>query len=71
MAMSIPRLALAIQTAMEVAYRVPSGDANDENAFLAAQSLALATAIITEITGHAQCDGLDSDGDSHGNVGII
>jgi hypothetical protein len=35
MAMSIPRLALAIQTAMEVAYRVPSGDANDENAFLA------------------------------------
>jgi hypothetical protein len=71
MALNIARLALAIQTAMEVAYRVPSGDANDENAFLAAQSLALATAIINEITGHAQCSGTDSGGDSHTSVGII
>ena len=71
MALSIPRLAASIQAAMEIAYRVPSGADNDENAVLAAQSLALATAIINEIVGHAQCSGADSGGDSHTSVGII
>lgn len=71
MAMSIPILTTAIRDALIVAYRNPSGGANDDTAFLNSVSQALATAIINHITTYAQCDGVDSRGDSHSTVGII
>ncbi len=73
MALDIARLAAAITASLEqlYSYNFYNGHEGNKTYFLEQFGLKLATDIITEITGHAQCNGLDSHGDTHGSVGII
>lgn len=71
MAMDISRLAADLLTRFKARWRTEPGSAADENSYLAGLATDIATAVITEITGHAKCSGNDSNGDSHPNVGIV
>ncbi len=73
MAMDIGRLAADLTSKFEARWRNrPAGtNAPNKDFFLNGLAIDIATAVINEITGHARCNGLDSNGDTHGNVGIV
>lgn len=72
MALSAARLATAIKTAFISIYNQEDDDHQDDPYyFFDSWANGLATAIINEITVNARCNGNDSGGDSHNNVGII
>lgn len=71
MALSISRLAADLSAKFKTRWRTDPGTAVDEDGYLEGLALDIATAVIDEITGNAKCSGTDSNGDTHGNVGIV
>lgn len=73
MALSITRLKNAIATGLNALYTTANMYDNRGNRTYTNEQIAqvIATSVINEFTGHAQCNGLDSNNDTHNLVGII
>lgn len=73
MAMSSSRLQAALFARFKPLWRNEAASGNDwnEDWWLDQLAKVIAEEVITEITGNAKCNGTDSGGDSHPNVGIV
>ena len=73
MALNINRLTLAIEIQMKALYSEDNmyNNQGDSNYTIHQLAHIIASCVINEFTSFAKCDGFDSHGDTHGNVGIV